>query len=131
MKRLVFLALTATGFTHHSLAEPAFSPAYGACIQEGNNPRDCNNGELEVQDKRLNAAYKALMTVLPAPRKETLKKAQRLWIPFRDAHCDSWVDLSPTAGTMQQEFHAYCHLETTYERADKLEKLLNIVKEGN
>lgn len=131
MKQITFLTLTALCVTRICMAEPAFSPDFEKCMQGSNNPRDCDNQEFDVQDKRLNKAYQNLMKVLPAPRQATLKKAQRLWVQFRDAHCDSWVDLSPTAGTMQIEFQAYCLLETTYERADKLEKLLGIVKEGN
>lgn len=84
--------------------------AMGACIGD----------ELEQHDVRLNRAYQAALGRLDFPRqKAALRKAQRAWIAFRDADCDSYqdADWGPSSGVDA----VACRLRRTAERADELE----------
>jgi uncharacterized protein YecT (DUF1311 family) len=47
----------------------------------------CIADEFERQDKRLNAAYKALIEAVSEKRKIELRDVQRKWIAFLDANC--------------------------------------------
>lgn len=89
----------------------------------------CDLMELELWDDRLNAVYKqqiAAAKVFDAEQaqyqdgvfavlEESLRDAQRAWIPFRDAQCTleyaQWG-----AGSMRQVAGAGCHLRMTAER---------------
>ena len=106
-------------------AEPNYSPAYERCLaapsgQSTAGMIDCIGTELEAQDARLNRAYKAALKRLELPRqKAALQKAQRAWIPFRDADCASLYDQD--WGTISRVEAASCVLDHTARRADALE----------
>lgn len=55
--------------------------------EEGNNLENtfCISRELEESNSRLNVVYGTLMNALASP--ESLRRAQRAWIAFRDAEC--------------------------------------------
>jgi uncharacterized protein YecT (DUF1311 family) len=102
-----------------------YSPAYGACIKASGgvtfDMADCIRGELVVQDRKLNEAYRALQKTLKKERRDQLTKAQRAWIAFRDANCDFQFD--PEGGSMARLNAEYCMLSTTAHRAKELEAL--------
>jgi uncharacterized protein YecT (DUF1311 family) len=52
----------------------------------------CIADEFERQDKRLNAAYKALIEVVSEKRKTELRDVQRKWLAFLDANCSFYDD---------------------------------------
>jgi uncharacterized protein YecT (DUF1311 family) len=59
-----------------------FPPEYGLCVEKA----------LDQADRELNRAYQAAMAKLPAEGTETLKKAQRAWLEFRDADAGFYAD---------------------------------------
>ena len=83
--------------------EPQTSKAYAACLDKSGGVTSamqaCIADERERQDKRLNAAYKALIGAVSEERKTELRSVQRKWIAFRDANCafydDPKVDQQP------------------------------------
>ena len=100
-----------------------YSPTYAACIKASGgvtfDMADCIRGELVVQDRKLNEAYRALQKTLTKERRDQLTKAQRAWIAFRDANCDFQFD--PEGGSMARLNAEYCMLSTTAHRAKELE----------
>lgn len=99
-----------------------YSPTYAACIKASGgvtfDMADCIRGELVVQDRKLNEAYRALQKSLTKERRDQLTKAQRAWIAFRDANCDFQFD--PEGGSMARLNAEYCMLSTTAHRAQEL-----------
>src|SRR5262245_16940644 len=76
------------GAAHASPLTPAdTSKAYAACMDQSGGVtlamEGCISEEFELQDRRLNRSYKALMASIPERRPE-LRDAQRKWIAFRD-----------------------------------------------
>jgi uncharacterized protein YecT (DUF1311 family) len=71
-------------------------------------------------DKRLNAAYqRALKEAQSDKQREQLRKAQRLWIQFRDAECE-YYELGE--GTIARIYGGECMLNLTRARAEELER---------
>ena len=107
-------------------AEREYSPAYARCLKTGDAAKgvtvamaSCANLELGRQDKRLNAAYGAVMARLSPAAKQTLRDQQRAWIKRRDAECAENL----TGGTIDMIERAECHLRKTTERAVELERM--------
>lgn len=82
---------------------------------------ECMGNEHEVQDRRLNSNYKALMAKLDAPRKKQLQEAQRLWLKYVEANCDFYYD--PNGGTSARMMSAQCSVDARAQRAGELEDL--------
>ncbi len=87
-------------------------------FEEGNmaGMTECTQAELEKEDKRLNAEYKAVMSKLNAAQKKELRTKQRAWIKARDKDCKLEED-SGSAGLLN---HVSCLNEWTKKRADEL-----------
>ena len=119
------MILAVSAATQARAEGPAYTPAYGRCLAQPDNQStagtvNCVGDELEIQDKRLNAAYRDAMSRMTTSRqKAALQKAQRAWIAYRDADCDSQTD--PDWGTISRITAANCRLDHTYTRADDLE----------
>lgn len=73
------------------------------------------------QDQQLNRNYQVLMAELTAERKKQLQTAQRLWIQYRDANCQFYLD--PDGGSMATIAAADCSLQMTADRARELKDL--------
>jgi uncharacterized protein YecT (DUF1311 family) len=105
--------------------EPKLSAAFGKCITKAGavDPAvlECIGNEHEVQDRRLNSSYKALMAKLDAPRKKQLQEAQRLWLKYVEANCDFYYD--PNGGTSARMMSAQCSVDARAQRAGELEDL--------
>jgi uncharacterized protein YecT (DUF1311 family) len=81
----------------------------------------CTKTELAYQDVRLNKAYKALMTKLPADKQAKLKSDENIWIQYRDTHCPSGPnDQDSPVGEYES-----CMLTKTAEQATFLEATLD------
>jgi uncharacterized protein YecT (DUF1311 family) len=122
MKQIfVCVALLGLIFAPPSLAQETqkYSPAYYAC---GELPQICTENELEVQDARLNAAYKAAMSTLAKDRQNELRGVQRSWIKFRDDLTNYMASEerghNPTIMAME------ANLRMTYDQANFLEGLI-------
>jgi len=107
----VAVALAAiVGAAHASPLTPAdTSKAYAACMDQSGGVtsamEDCISEEFELQDRRLNRSYKALMASIPERRPE-LRDAQRKWIAFRDANCGFYYDAEDGSATRLVSKHA-------------------------
>lgn len=84
----------------------------------GNMPgmTECSSIELEAEDKRLNANYKAVMAKLDTKQKKELRSVQRKWIKDRDADCK----LEEDGGQAAELNHVSCLNEWAKKRADEL-----------
>jgi uncharacterized protein YecT (DUF1311 family) len=106
-------------------AQEHTSKAYAACLDKAGGVtfamQDCIAQELERQDRRLNAAYKALMTSVPEKRRAQLRDVQRKWIAFRDANCAFYLD--PDGGQADRLAANECVVTLTAQRASELESL--------
>ncbi|MET3667948.1 lysozyme inhibitor LprI family protein [Caulobacter sp. 1776] len=111
-------------------ANPSAEPPPGAviappspCEKRAHTARDmgvCALNDLARSDARLNRTYKALLAQLVPGDKDTLRAAQRLWIAYRDAACDRYMDdrLWGRDGGYQA---TTCADAMTSARADQLE----------
>jgi uncharacterized protein YecT (DUF1311 family) len=81
----------------------------------------CVADEFERQDKRLNAAYKALLGAVSEKRKTELRGVQRKWIAFLDANCRFYGD--PEGGTVDRLAANECRVTHTALRATELQNL--------
>jgi uncharacterized protein YecT (DUF1311 family) len=80
---------------------------------------ECLATQAAVWERRLNTAYQKLMEDLPAPRRDRLRSAQRLWLQFRDANCAYFASGS---GTIARVDAAQCLLRLNAARAIELEE---------
>src|SRR5689334_18912505 len=71
-------------------------------------------------DKRLNEAYREAVNdkEAPAGQRAQLRKAQRLWVQFRDANCEYYA---LGDGSISRVNAASCLLDMTKARAKELE----------
>ncbi len=81
--------------------------------------------DFQKADVKLNAVYKKVMAwQIDAAGREKLKKAERLWVQFRDAECESEAD-EARGGTIAPMVYSNCGerltLERTAQLADRLE----------
>ena len=56
------------------------------------------------------------------PAEETLRNAQRAWIPFRDRACEA-ESLAARGGTMQNQLYLMCLTRLTTRRTEDLRSL--------
>lgn len=105
--------------------EPSYTPQFKDCIERSagvtSDMLNCIATETEIQDARLNAAYRVLMNQLPAYRQNQLQEVQRLWIEYRNLNCNFYAD--PDGGTAALLVSADCFLKATASRARDLELL--------
>ena len=121
--RLALLALAGTLAALPALAqERALSPQYATCMDKAGGVTlpmlECMGAEHGRQDRRLNAAFQALMFDLTPARKKQLQSAQRLWIQYRDANCSFYDD--PDGGSLARVSANACRLQMTSQRAQEL-----------
>ena len=123
----------------HRAAAIAFAvlatPAVAATYWQPDQPIVCNQQpttvaimncwekRTKVWDGRLNQAYKALTAMLQAQgataQLADLKKAQRLWIQYRNANCAFYGDAE---GTIREVEGAECLRRMTQDRAIELQQ---------
>lgn len=92
----------------------------------------CANLDWQQADEELNVAYKAAMSkmretdeFLPEDQRgaaETLREAQRAWIPYRDKACDAY-GFQARGGTMEPMLVYGCRAQLTEQRTKELEEL--------
>lgn len=86
---------------------------------------NCIGAETRIWDRRLNAAYAALMADPDhsAAAKGLLREAQRAWIAYRDKACIAEGEMTAEGGTLAMVSRASCALQMTAQRATDLERL--------
>jgi uncharacterized protein YecT (DUF1311 family) len=98
-------------------------PAYDACLKEAQgrvaDQGDCADTEFRHQDKRLNKAYKALITSLSGTDKQAAVDAQRAWLAFSAMDCSARADRFGSKNAPATE--SICHMESMAMRAQQLE----------
>ena len=85
---------------------------------------DCNRREQAWWDMQLNSYYEELQTSLEPAVFDSLKAAQRAWIPYRDAKC-AFVDRLWAGGTIHSVMASSCMLDATATRAIELSTALD------
>ena len=107
-------------------ASDEFSANFSTCMERSGGVTvammDCLHQETEIQDLRLNKAYKLLMAQLKPERKQELKQVQRAWLAFRDANCRFYAD--PDGGSIARISASDCFLRATAARVQELEGFL-------
>ena len=104
--------------------ECSFStPQLNSCIENAAavtpDVISCISVETELQDRRLNVAYKKLQAELTSGQQSQLKKAQRAWVGYRDANSSYYYD--PDGGQDARIASAFQYLNMTAERVKELE----------
>jgi len=79
---------------------------------------ECLAKATEPWDKRLNEAYQEALKDAQPEQREQLRKAQRLWVQYRDANC---LYYALGGGTIARLDAASCAYEMTRKRAEELE----------
>jgi uncharacterized protein YecT (DUF1311 family) len=106
-------------------AEIGLRPAYTNCVSGGemttSGMLNCAHDEFEFQDRRLNKAYKLVMSKLSASDKITLRNDERAWLDAKKERCAMPMD----GGTTDQVTSADCEVAETARRAVYLEKRLH------
>ncbi len=105
-----------------------YSETYERCMERSDGATvdmvNCTGVESERWDRRLNAAYTAIMRSdehSPAT-KALLREAQRAWISYRDKACAADGELTAPGGTLAAVARASCGLQLTAQRAAELER---------
>lgn len=82
----------------------------------------CLQTRTAAWDRRLNAAYKKLLSESAARQQEALRVAQRLWVQYRDANCRYYA---LGEGTIARVEAGECVRSMTEARARELEGAQN------
>jgi uncharacterized protein YecT (DUF1311 family) len=87
---------------------------------DGSTPEivDCLKLQTAQWDKRMTVAYQEALKDAEPKQREQLRKAQRLWIQYRDANC-LYYDLGE--GTIARIEASYCMKDLTKTRGVELE----------
>lgn len=103
------------------------SPRFARCVQAaaGATPAtaDCQSEEWERQDKRLNAAYRQLLSQLPAGKATELRAVQRAWLAYVGPKCAFMFDSDTYSGQQDRLNVQYCEVLERARRAAELEDL--------
>jgi uncharacterized protein YecT (DUF1311 family) len=106
-----------------------FSVEYKDCIFQSKGITEkmdsCILDELDHQDTLLNDSYKTVMSNVDEKWKEEFRKAQRLWIQYRDANCKLY-GMKFEGGTATILLVNDCVLQMTARRALELRELIGI-----
>ncbi|MEP0941192.1 MAG: lysozyme inhibitor LprI family protein [Rhizobiaceae bacterium] len=124
-----------------SITPPFFAAAAAAqnidCSDTGNLPQQglnyCAMQDFEAEDRALNAAWKSVYGELKVRdadlgeavrgMPEAMLKAQRAWITFRDAHCDT-ERLKYSGGSIEPLIYNSCRAALTRDRTKQINSLL-------
>jgi uncharacterized protein YecT (DUF1311 family) len=85
----------------------------------------CAAEEYKEADLLLNKTYKRLMEVLSEDSKTKVRETQRLWLKYRDSHCN-FASEQYEGGSMQPMIHNGCLTDLTKDRTRELQSLLDI-----
>ncbi|WP_116090814.1 lysozyme inhibitor LprI family protein [Sphingomonas crusticola] len=129
---LTLLAVTATPASA-AVGDPT-AAALDRCLDDPGNAStaaqtDCEGRAAHDYDRRLNAAYRALLKGLPAPAAQRLRVAQRAWLAFRSADAQARSTLYQSRqGTMYVPMQAHGDAAVVRDRALQLEAYLRALR---
>jgi len=121
MKRLIVAAAMAALLVPPAHAGDAGDPDE-SCDGSTAEMVDCLAVKTQRWDKRMTIAYQQAMKDAPAPQRDQLRAAQRLWIQYRDANC---LYYSMGEGTIARVDTGECLRRTTEARARELEAIVH------
>jgi len=81
--------------------------------------QDCADSEYKKADADLNSVYQATLRKLKPDDAALLKKAQRAWLAYRDAHCDAQYHLF-AGGSIAAVSLTQCRATLTAARAKEI-----------
>jgi|HubBroStandDraft_6_1064221.scaffolds.fasta_scaffold139600_4 uncharacterized protein YecT (DUF1311 family) len=84
----------------------------------------CLSGELKKADAELNRTYEQTLKRVKASDADLLKKAQRAWMEYREAHCQAEFELWD-GGTGGQIALPQCKLTLTKRRITEIQETYN------
>ncbi|NHZ93585.1 DUF1311 domain-containing protein [Massilia sp. CCM 8733] len=128
VRTIVLLALAAGAMPAAAAQDGTRSKPYQRCLAKAlSNPAimECIAVEYDIQDKRLNVAYRALMARLQGERKKQLQEAQRLWLKYSETNCLFYHD--PDGGTAAVLLAEECAMSARAARAAELENLARVL----
>jgi uncharacterized protein YecT (DUF1311 family) len=82
---------------------------------------DCASSEYKKADTELNRVYQETLKKLQPTDAQLLRKAQRAWLAYRDAHCDAQYRLY-TGGSIAPVILAQCRATLTAQRATEIKE---------
>jgi uncharacterized protein YecT (DUF1311 family) len=111
-------------------------PLTTAIAQTQADMQDETCGDFKKADAELNKTYKQIMTEYKADKifVEKLKKAQKAWLSYRDAHIESVYpvdDKSSYYGSVYGMCYCNAKKELTEQRTKMLKQWVDGVEEGN
>ena len=121
MKRLIVAAAMAALLVPPAHAGDAGDPDE-SCDGSTAEMVDCLAVKTQRWDKRMTIAYQQAMKDAPAPQRDQLRAAQRLWIQYRDANC---LFYGMGEGTIARVDTGECLRRTTEARARELEAIVH------
>lgn len=103
---------------------PALATPSGKCAGSTQTElNQCAGAELKQTDAAMNAAYGQLMKQIGPKARESLRDAQKAWLPFRDKSC-ALEALGSEGGSIQPMVLAGCLAKLTTERTEALKGYL-------
>jgi len=81
--------------------------------------QDCADAEYKKADADLNSVYQATLKKLKPEDAALLKKAERAWVAYRDAHCDAQYHLF-AGGSIAAVSLTQCRTALTAARAKEI-----------
>lgn len=91
----------------------------------------CARREYQKADAEMNKVYGRLMTELAeynGTQQEKLRRAQLLWLQYRDANCESEASIYE-GGSIRPAVHNTCLASVTQERTRRLAEFLATTKQ--
>lgn len=127
MKRLI-ISLLLFGCAGEAQAKPTVESRYtknfvrcSDAASDIGERADCEAVETEIQDARLNQAYKMVMARLNPAQKAELRTSERAWIKRRDVTCEKQADDAMNSGSWMRVTYSSCILDETIKRTIFLE----------
>lgn len=122
------MKIVLSAFVFSGLVSGAFAgDANCGSVGNQNSMTLCAGQDHDAADRELNVIYGELLESISAPGQETLRRAQRKWIAYRDAQC-----AFASAGTQGGSVHPYvlltCLAELTRMQTQMLKRQLECVE---
>ena len=124
----MILGTSAAHAASKSPVEQRYSATYNRCMASGDAAQgitsgmiDCTEAERNIQDGKLNQAYKMVIARLPVSRQDDLRRSERNWIKARDAICAKELTGDFAGGSMSRVTWLGCLVDETIKRTMALE----------
>lgn len=104
------------------IAAPALAAPGDDCLDKATTTVEmqaCAAASYRRADAELDRTYQELLGAQTARGKTLLRKAERAWIAFRDAHC-AFATAASAGGSIHAQSVAQCRTDLTIERTAEL-----------